>query len=321
MEGLFSGRNLIGYLFLPLFFFCCSDDTEDDKNNVIDEAKVIADLNGEVIYISDTYDLRKKKLGGPDILLGKNIQKQPKWSVDGTRIACLTLELSNNVSSWYLKIYDQDGKELYNFLLGPWTTLGNFKGISWSPDSKSIVVLATNGIYYVNSTSGEINAVQMSVNPGFTYAAIAWNPSDNKIAIAENYTTLWERKEVNYNIWVFDPFSNDPHNNQGNLKYSDKNELISTVSYLDWSSDGSKLVYSGSDLHSSIHIINADGTGIRKINFKGYAPCWMSNNKQIIYTGITKVQKFEYIQGLMVTDMDEVYEIDLKISGKLPDCK
>jgi hypothetical protein len=278
-------------------------------------------LNGEIIYVSDNNDIHKKKLGGQDILLGKNSQNQPKWSADGTRIACLTMESSDGASLRGLKIYGKDGNELNDFLLNPNTNLGILKGLSWSPDSKSIAVLATNGIYYVNATSGEINAVKMTVNPGFTYAAIAWNPSDNKIAIAENYSSFWERKEVNYNIWIFDAYSTHPHDNPGSLKYYDKNEPISTVSYLDWSSDGSKLVYSGSSTYDYMYIINADGSGNRKIKARGMAPCWMSNNRQIIYTGVTNVENTRLILGLFVTDMDDSYEIDLNIKGMWPDCK
>jgi hypothetical protein len=308
-------------LFFPLFFFCCSDETEDDKNNGIDEAKVMAELNGEVIYVSDNNDLHKKKLGGQDIFLGKNSQNQPKWSADGTRIACLTSGISDGASSTYIKIFSQDGNELSDFLLNPTTNLGNLKGLSWSPDSKSIAVLATNGIYYVNATSGEINPVQMTVNPGFTYSAIAWSPVEDKIAVAENYSSIWERKDINYNIWIFDAYTSNPHNNPGNLKFSDKNEQISTVSHLDWSSDGSKIVYSGGSTYDYMNIINADGSGSRKMKARGMAPCWMSNNRQIIYTGVTNVVNTRLIFGLFVTDVDDSYEIDLKISGKLPDCK
>ena len=53
MKPVYTILSRLVILFLPLFFFCCSGDTEDDKINGIDEAKVIADLNGEVIYILD----------------------------------------------------------------------------------------------------------------------------------------------------------------------------------------------------------------------------------------------------------------------------
>jgi Tol biopolymer transport system component len=320
MKPIFKLLSRMAIFLYFLSVLSCSDETEDDKNNGIDEAKVIAELNGEVIYVSDNKDLHKKNLGGLDIFLGKNTQTQPKWSADGSWIACLTLDLTNNVSTWYLKIYDQDGKELYNFLLGPTTTLGNLQGLSWSRDSKFVAVLATNRIYYVNATSGEINEVQMTVNPGFTYAAIAWNPSDNKIALAENYSTIWERKEVNYNIWVFDAYNTHPHDNPDNLIFSGKDQNISTVSYMDWSGDGSKIVCSGGSTYDYINIINADGSGNRKIKSRGMAPCWMSNNRQIIYTGVTNVVNTRLIFGLFVTDIDGSYDIDLKIKGMWPDC-
>jgi hypothetical protein len=66
----------------------------------------------------------------------------------------------------------------------------------------------------------------------------------------------------------------------------------------------------------SIYVIDA----FEKETVLGFAPCWMSNGEQIIYTGPTGAEGSNLIFGLFVTDFEGTYRVDIQIKGKESDC-
>ena len=127
---------------------------------------------------------------------------------------------------------------------------------------------------------------------------------------------------------MLEPYKNDPHLAPNYLLVKNSDTSMMSINYLDWSMDGTMLTYSGYGT-GSIYIVNFDGTGNQKIITKppfenkmvyGFAPCWMSNNKQIIFVGVKGVSGSTLILGLFVTDIDGTYNIDINITGLYPDC-
>lgn len=127
---------------------------------------------------------------------------------------------------------------------------------------------------------------------------------------------------------MLEAYTNDPHKDPTNLLVKNSDPSILSINYLDWSKDGTMLTYSGYE-KGSIYIVNSDGTGNQKIITKppfenktvyGFAPCWMSNNKQIIFVGVREVSESTLDLGLFVTDIHGTFNIDLNISGLYPDC-
>ena len=328
----------------PLFLFVislaiqlsgCSSIFDDYKSKGDREKEqiskeVIENLEGAIIYRDDNYGLYKKIPGSSNVKLSSQCYSSPKFSNDGSLIAYIGIEPAL-VSEFNLKICDTNGNEKYSWLLGRSDEMhGSFRGITWSPDANYIAVLKDyNEVIYVDVSSGEMLIVKLVNTEGYFFSAIAWNPINNKIALAETYSDFFYRKdEINSNIWMIEAFSKDPHEGQNKPIYSTKGSPIITISHLDWSPDGSMLVYSEDDF-GSIFTINSDGSNNQEIILKGvyegesiygYAPCWMSNNEQIIFYGSKAVKLWTMYNGLFVTDINGSYKVDLDIAGWFPDC-
>lgn len=292
--------------------------------------EVIENLDGTIIYRSDYYDLYKKIPGLSNVKLSTQCYASPKFSNDGSLIAFIGIETAV-VSQFYLKICDTNGNEKHSWLLGRSDEIyGNFRGITWSPDASYVAVLKDyDEIIYIEVSSGEMLSVKLVSTGGYHFTALAWNPVNNKIALAETYSDYFSRTdEINSSIWMIEAFDKDPHEGNNKPIYSTVGNSIITIFHLDWSPDGSMLVYSEDDF-GPIYTINSDGSNNKEVVLKGvyegediygYAPCWMSNNEQIIFYGSKAVKLGTMYNGLFVTDINGSYKVDLDIAGWFPDC-
>jgi WD40 repeat protein len=299
-------------ILLPaLLIVGCKKDNESDLEKLSIEVR--ASLEGEVIFYNNNSIYKTNpKSGGSGSLIAQNVGSQNvlKWSPEGLKVAYLKFEDSN----WFLVIISREGVSEQEWILE--NPFDGFRGITWSTDGNTIACLSRNGtqIIYFEVASGKYTTTELINRPGYFYSSIAWWPKGNKIAIAEGFY-----------IWLLTPYETNPTKDPVNLLAS----TIGSIESMDWNSDGSMLAYSGGTFYDPIYIVNSDGTGNHQIILKssdpskiltGIGPCWMSNNKQIIYTGVTGVDGSTLIPGLFVTDVDGSYKVDLNIAGMHPDC-
>ncbi|MDD4756945.1 MAG: hypothetical protein PHG29_12765 [Prolixibacteraceae bacterium] len=312
MEKRYTIYGFFTILFIFSLFPGCS---EKDKEDVDDEKEIIsqeirAGLTGEIVYKTQSNDVMKGTFHGSSVKLGTSVDP-PKWSPNGNKIAFIEND-NENIS---IKIFNKNGNQEYSWLLMPSIQATGEHSFTWSPDGSVIAMLTQNAaIIYLNVSTGEKDTTLID-QEGFSFRAIAWCPKNNKIAISQINSAH------DKSISVINAFENNPQ----------KELLVNTedfVEYMDWNAVGSRLVYSGSGL-SSIFTINFDGTGNQKIVTKGafeketvlgFAPCWMSNGEQIIYTGPTGAEGSNLILGLFVTDFEGTYNVDIQIKGKESDC-
>lgn len=299
-------------------------DNEAELEKISNEVR--ASLEGEIVFNDYHSGIRKSvaKSGGSGILLYSNgtALNGLKWSPDGSKVA-----FTDGSNSWDLVICNHAGVIEHKWGIG--SPFDGFRGISWSPDGNTIAALSKNGntIIYIEIDSGKLTNTELVTRPGYFYSSIDWWPEGNKIAIAEC-------SSVGYvgggkNIWMLEAYENDPQKDPNSLLVTNSDPLLSQINYMDWSMDGSKLVYSEHSAYSPIYVVNSDETGNQEIILKssdaskklyGFAPCWMANSTQIIYTGVTGVSGSTLIFGLFVTDINGSYKVDLNIPGEYPDC-
>ena len=300
----------------------CRDPDQLDQEEVnrkrLQISKEVKDsLQGEIVCYSGNGIIKIGAKNHISTQIGTNAIGAPEWSPDGSEIAFIRLmQDSPDSAHWYLTIANKEGVVLYDWLLGSSTKIINIRALTWSPGGEIIAVLCDdNKILYVETATGETTLTQLAPEYGYYYT-LAWWPNGNKIAISSGLS-----------IWIFEAFGSDPRNSANLLITSDENSLIG-IEYMDWSMDGSMLAYSGVDC-GSIFIINHDGTDNREIILKepfqdeeiyGFAPCWASNNKQIIYTSLgEQIDFLTWYYGLYVTDIDGSYKVNLNIRGNFPD--
>lgn len=283
------------------------DDIEKEKQRIISEVK--SNLTGEIAYLSTpNYRVSKSSYHSNSFQLDMSSIGSPKWSPDGNKIAFLTSETGNI----FVKIFNKDGVENKSLLLAPANQVSP-RTLTWSPDGNTIAVLSsTFEITYLNISTGEKSKIKIDNESSSPLTSstltIAWCSKNNKIAIAQLLS-----------ISMIPPFVDNPP----------KELLVNTTAdYLDWTSDGSKLVYSGSG-YNSIYTVNVDGSENQKIVSKGvfatkkvmgYAPSWMANEEQIVYAGIKGTSGTSLVVGLFATDTNGSYIVDIDINGVEPDC-
>lgn len=316
-------------LLITLFFFGCekSSNTDQEREEISQEVRKL--LVGEILFSKNNSIFKATaKSGGPGKLMGTKVYEgvRQKWSSDGSRIAYI--KITELVNDCFLVISDNNGMIQHEWLLGTFSSLSSLSDLTWSPDGTTIAVLASNKIIYVNVASGNLTTTHLIPTPGFAFSSLAWWPKGNKIAISEGRWHLYSSEDGNQNIWMLEAYEKDPHKAPSHLLVTNSDPSLTNIKHLDWSMDGTMLTYSGSGT-GSIYIVHSDGTGNQEITVKhpfegkavrGFAPCWMSNNKQIIYIGITGSSGWTLNLGLFVTDIHGTYNVDINISGLYPDC-
>lgn len=314
-------------LLITLFSFGCEKSSNTDQKREEISQEVRASLDGEILFsMNNSIFKATAKSGGSGTLMGTKVYEsvRQKWSSDGSRIAYI--KITELVNDCFLVISDKNGMIQHEWLLGTFSSLSPLQDLTWSPDGTTIALLASNKIIYIKVASGNLTTYQLVPTTGFAFSSVAWCPKGNKIAISEGRWHLYSSEDGNQYIWMLEAYEKDPHKAPSHLLVTNSDPSMTNIRHLDWSMDGTMLAYSGSGT-GSIYIVHSDGTGNQEITVKhpfegkavyGFAPCWMSNNKQIIYVGM----KGDWTTnlGLFVTDIQGTYNVDINISGLYPDC-
>jgi Tol biopolymer transport system component len=320
---------IIFLFYLPLFIISCSKENSGPGQNELEKneksKEVIASLEGRIIFVNNSLQIEKletKPLNVKTVISQQNVNTVgPKWSPDGTKVAYVKLKGDpGQTLAWYLSTVTSDGIEQTELLLGPSDQM-EIIAISWAPDGKNIAILtSSNKILYIDLNTHELTETSL-LSDSENYKSMAWRPVGNKIAVSSVSGNLGA---IISSIWLIQPYEKFLVKNQDNLLLTTNTD----IEYMNWSKDGKMLAYSEKGYSGSIYIINSDGTGNRKLilhdlykdeKVNGCAPCWSSNNEQIIYAGVTSVSGSTLIPGLFVTDISGSYKVDIKVAGVLPD--
>lgn len=216
--------HILLVIILFIYSACSLSDWHDNDEEIEKISQEIRDeIEGELVYETEFSKVYKYKLGKISIKLSDYSLCVPRWSNDGSNIAFLEYQRTDNGGETRLIITDQNGVEVENWLIDV-----NSECVSWSPDNKTIAML--NGywhIVYIDIETGETEQFVVEDNPLAQFFSLAWCPIKNKIAISG----------IPQKIWMINPFENNP-----------EKELLSDcdiyVYHMDWNHEGTKLTYS-----------------------------------------------------------------------------
>jgi len=278
-------------LFLPT----CKQTTEPE----------ILDYHNKILFTSNRSGKNQLYMMNPDGTNIRQITSEPykhsngKWSPDAKKIVCNTEEKSTTAGI-EMTVINSDGSN--RILLG-WGTQ-----MSWYPDGTKIIFS-----YWQGAEVGIYNNKLFSMNPdGTDGTAISdkyvgnntFSPDGSKIAFSFN-----QDSQMGIVILDYPEFDNPLYINKGPSGSYDPN----------WSSDGSKIVFSKREISSdpnSIYIMNSDGTNIQRIlnntsDVTYEFPCFSPDGTKIIFLGYSldgTAKCFLYIVNKDGTDLHKVID-------------
>lgn len=165
---------------------------------------------------------------------------------------------------------------------------------SFSPDGERVVyatVISRNGHFlgglYVIDSAGGTPRLLIPARDQTNFADPAWSPDGSRIAFIE-WTivdeTSWGEPIYRKTLWAMNP---DGTQRQV-LRDLGREDRSPTGSAMDlaWSPDGSQIAFTGGRTRPQIYVVNADGSGLRRLTDKGwnYPPVWSPDGSRIAFT-------------------------------------
>jgi Tol biopolymer transport system component len=218
-------------------------------------------LGERQIYVVNPDGTGERLIGGPT-----DAAECPFWSPDGTRIATCGSELGNVYSStiWnpddgsYRLVPNPDPANLFL----PCTNWSH-SGTRLACEGFGISDPSLNGIYTIRSFDGG-GLVRVTSTPGGDDIPGDFSPDGNRMVFCR--TTLNALFVVN--------------SNGTGLKQITPQNLVPGDFCGSWSPHGNEIVFSRQvtpDVHSSIWVVHADGTGLHEINVQPASACGGAN--------------------------------------------
>lgn len=123
---------------------------------------------GDIYTVDPTTGARR------DIVTGAAVDERPAFSLDGTRLAFVRTTGTGSV----VVLADADGR---NEVVIPMTPLNNVFPLSWSPDGRSIAVIAddngdTGSLWIVDTAGRSIQKIDVVTD----YEEVQWRPPDGR---------------------------------------------------------------------------------------------------------------------------------------------
>jgi Tol biopolymer transport system component len=204
--------------------------------------RIMLNTKGDIVTVDPTTGQRTVVVGGPDL------DGSSSYSRDGTRIVFARDIDGPFMPESHLFVVDQDGTGVTQITREPFVEI---KSMEFSPDGRSVVVVAENFISIVASDGGGTSRF----NLGMAAERVTFRPDGQVIAFARIdapaglYLVNIDGTQVRPVVTIPDRFELD---------------------FPRWSPDGRWLTYTtwdGEDLSvtARVHIVAADGTGDRII--------------------------------------------------------
>jgi TolB protein len=215
----------------------------------------------------------------------------PHWSSDGTKLVFTKYESCDPLTCAVpYEVMNANGSGLRMLTQGPWGGVA-----SWSPDGQKLVLGSlVQPPLIVLDANGSGRRTLTSADGGWP----AWSP-DGKEIVFGGQTQL-------YVVAV-----NSTH--ARTLTRTPGEKLAP-----DWSPDGKRIVFEGtpSPNASDIYVMNADGTGIKRLTHSGDDgdPSWSPDGTKIVYD----TQPSNYKNQIFIMNADGSHQTHLT-SGYEPD--
>ena len=161
---------------------------------------------------------------------------------------------------------------------------------TWSPDGTEIAYSRSGDIFVADVVTGTetllIGGPDSENNP-------AWSPDGSNIAFTRH---VGDPIDGDTDIWLADA--------DGSNAVKLRDDPTVDDSQPDWSPDGSKIVFTvAPGVNGSIHVINADGTGLQTLTLPGSndgSPVWSPDGTKIAFSA----QRLGAPTGVMVMNAD-----------------
>lgn len=209
--------------------------------------------------------------GAPTTLTSGAFDTDPTWSPDATQIAFTRVDLdpAGPGATAELWITAADGTGTRQLAV-------DGAAPDWSPDGRTLAYATTaGGIGVLDMASGR---AQVFVEESAAYVDPAWSPDGTTLALVRLH-----EQEVTAGLVLFRPRAGEP------------GLLIPTPGLspadVDWAPDGDQLAFSGlpegTDAEADIHLIGADGAGLRRVTGDGVGsasqPRWSPDGLRLAY--------------------------------------
>ncbi len=188
----------------------------------------------------------------------------PEWSPDGTKLAFQVLNFSGSPLASEISIINENGTGLRKLVTDAWISNRN---VTWSPNASQIAYIGITPnnpddtrTIHIAHTDGS-GSYRLPGSPTFL-SSVDWSPDGKKFVFST------ERE-----IFVM------------NADGTGQTQLTTIQQTLDgpttdvgprWSPDGTRILFTRfTNNFSSVHVMNADGSNLRKLfNFRAGAPVW-----------------------------------------------
>lgn len=198
--------------------------------------------------------------------------EEPEWSPDGSRLAFQVTNFAVSPLITEISVINADGSGLLK-LVDDATDFN--RGITWSPNGSQIAYIGRGGpgvdtirTIHIANTDGT-GSYRLPNSPSFL-SAVDWSPDGTKFVYSNGQE-----------IFVINA------DGTGQTKLTSSQQTLDGASNDDdprWSPDGTKILFTRFTNNSfTTHVMNADGSNLRKLNnFNSFSPSWSPDGLSIV---------------------------------------
>jgi TolB protein len=213
-------------------------------------------------------------------LTGNVLVRTPAWSPDGRRIAFESVGVCStpargcpNPTGVY--VVNADGSGRRRLARNGWAP-------AWSPDGRTIAFFSDSKIYLMNADGSEHRTLTRPLTAGHK-RSLAWSPDGRKLAFLND----GDCRQFCFNLYVVGSDGSGLRNLTSKLAAGGRFGYPGPASDPAWSPDGRKLAFVRLNARHGIHVVKADGSGLRNLTPKPvgvYAdPSWSPDGRKLAF--------------------------------------
>ena len=196
----------------------------------------------------------------------------PAWSPDGQKVAFEGPRDGDHNGLYVMNADGSDQRKLARRAHSP----------TWSPDGRRIAFFWGPRIYVVNAEGGEPRSL-VNLHNSHRHSSLSWSPDGRKLS----FLGAGGCGEYCLNLLVMDA---DGREQARNVTWKLTGGFYSEyppASDPAWSPDGQKLAFARLNTGFGIYVVNADGSGLRKLTRRSSgtfaAPAWSPDGKEVAF--------------------------------------